>query len=94
MGLNGNRLGVAPAASSTTSGAVPADLARLQRMVDDALGGGPPPDGVRAGPVCSHCGQPIVGKRRDAKVCDRPACKKAHRQLLSDRSTAQRSQLR
>jgi hypothetical protein len=73
--------------------AVKADLARLQRMVDDALGGGPPPDGILAGPVCSHCGQPIIGKRRDAKVCDRPACRKAHRQLLHDRNNAQRSQL-
>jgi hypothetical protein len=74
--------------------ALSADLLRLQRMVDDALAYGPPPDGVLAGPVCSHCGQPIVGKRRDAKVCDRLACRKAHRQLLNDRNNAHRSQLR
>ncbi len=81
-------------ATRTVLLAVSADLARLQRMVDDALGGGPPPDGVREGPVCSHCGQPIVGKRRDAKVCDRPTCRKAHRQLLNDRNNAKRRQLR
>ena len=72
--------------------AVSADLVRLQRLVDDALAADPAPDGLLAGPVCSHCGQPIVGKRRDAKVCDRPVCKKAHRLLLRDRNNATRRQ--
>ena len=55
-------------------------LSEAQRTVAEALRALEPNPAGEGAPTCLYCGEAMVGKRSDARVCDAAACRRRKRE--------------